>query len=199
MLEKSCAEHLRHERRTWRVFARSTFAPLRSTLLRLADTLQLEAATTSRELLSVIEAVSTDVPPYSDYYCIADVTPAALPREWRSLVLADPSDPGAFNRKQLEVVAILELAAAIQAGEMFVAGSLSYDRLPGPTFMADSFMGIFLFLKDYLLGLGGEARFALRRLLSCDDSLLAAKSKWAAAQPACGSGPAVASCPCMPG
>jgi hypothetical protein len=43
-------------------------------------------------------------------------------------VLDDPSDPGAFNRRQLEVVAILELAAAIQAGEMFVAGSLSYDR-----------------------------------------------------------------------
>jgi hypothetical protein len=43
-------------------------------------------------------------------------------------VLDDPSDPGAFNRRRLEVVAILELAAAIQAGEMFVAGSLSYDR-----------------------------------------------------------------------
>jgi hypothetical protein len=78
--------------------------------------------------LRFIEVVATDVPPYSDYYLIADVTPAALPREWRSLVLDDPSDPGAFNRRQLETVAILELAAAIQAGEMFVAGSLSYDR-----------------------------------------------------------------------
>jgi hypothetical protein len=43
-------------------------------------------------------------------------------------VLDDPSDPGAFNHRQLEVVAILELAAAIQAGEIFVASSLSYDR-----------------------------------------------------------------------
>jgi Domain of unknown function (DUF4158) len=128
MLEKSCAEHLRHERQTWRVFARSAFVPVRSALLRLADTLQLEATATSRELLSLIEVVATDVPAYSDYYLIADVTPAALPREWRSLVLDDPSDPDAFNRRQLEVVAILELAAAIQAGEMFVAGSLSYDR-----------------------------------------------------------------------
>jgi hypothetical protein len=96
--------------------------------LRLADTLQLEATATSRELLSFIEAVSTDVPPYSDYYRIANVTPAALPREWRSLVLDDRTDWGAFNRRQLAVVAILELPAAIQAGEMFVAGSLSYDR-----------------------------------------------------------------------
>jgi hypothetical protein len=119
---------LRQERLTWRVFARSAFVPLRSALLRLADTLRLEATATSRELLSFIEAVSTDAPPYSDYYLIADVTPAALPRQWRRLVLDDPSDPGAFNRRQLEVVAILELAAAIQAGEMFVAGSLSYDR-----------------------------------------------------------------------
>jgi hypothetical protein len=31
-------------------------------------------------------------------------------------------DPGAFNRRQLEVVAILELAATIQAAEMFVVG-----------------------------------------------------------------------------
>src|SRR5271156_6766298 len=34
----------------------------------------------------------------------------------------------AFNRRQLEVVAMLELAVAIKAGEMFVTGSLSYDR-----------------------------------------------------------------------
>jgi hypothetical protein len=38
------------------------------------------------------------------------------------------SDKKAFNRRQLEVVAMLELAAAIKAGEMFVTGSLSYDR-----------------------------------------------------------------------
>ncbi len=42
--------------------------------------------------------------------------------------LDDPSDMKAFNRRQLEVVTMLELAAAIKAGEMFVTGSLSYDR-----------------------------------------------------------------------
>ena len=52
----------------------------------------------------------------------------ALPREWRSLVHDDPEDDHAFNRRQLEVVAVLELATAIKAGEMFVCGSLSYDR-----------------------------------------------------------------------
>jgi hypothetical protein len=38
------------------------------------------------------------------------------------------SDKQAFNRRQLEVVTILELAAAIKAGEIFVTGSLSFER-----------------------------------------------------------------------
>ena len=37
-------------------------------------------------------------------------------------------DKQAFNRRQLEVVAILELVTAIKAGEIFVSGSLSFDR-----------------------------------------------------------------------
>jgi hypothetical protein len=43
-----------------------------------------------------------------------------LPSDWRGLVLDDPEDRKRFNRRQLEVVAMLELAAAIKAGEMFV-------------------------------------------------------------------------------
>jgi hypothetical protein len=72
--------------------------------------------------------VSDEEPPYSDYYRIDGVDPDALPREWRSLVHDDPDDGQVFNRRQLEVVAVLELATAIKAGEMFVCGSLSYDR-----------------------------------------------------------------------
>ena len=37
-------------------------------------------------------------------------------------------DKRAFNRRQLEVVAILELVTAIKAGEIFVSGYLSFDR-----------------------------------------------------------------------
>jgi hypothetical protein len=91
MLEKSCAERLRDERLTWRVFARSAFVPLRSALLRLAGTLQLEATSTSRELLSLIKAVAADVPAYSDYYLIADVTPPRFPGSggtWCSMIRA---------------------------------------------------------------------------------------------------------------
>jgi hypothetical protein len=40
----------------------------------------------------------------------------------------DPADRKFLNRRQLEVVAMLEFAAAIKAGEMFVNTSLSYDR-----------------------------------------------------------------------
>jgi hypothetical protein len=68
-------------------------------------------------------------PPYSDYLSIDDLTPEVLPREWRALVQDHPHhEVHAFNRRQLEVVALLELAPAIKAGDMFVTGSLSYDR-----------------------------------------------------------------------
>jgi hypothetical protein len=93
---------------------------------RKCDKIASDCGIAGRSRLSF--SVATDEPPYSDYYRIAEVTPTALPGESRSLVLDDPSDPGAFNRRQLDVVAILELATAIQADEMFVARSLSYDR-----------------------------------------------------------------------
>jgi TnpA family transposase len=51
-----------------------------------------------------------------------------LPREWHGLVHDHADDKQAFNRRQLEVVAILELVTAIKAGEIFVSGSLSFDR-----------------------------------------------------------------------
>lgn len=129
-LEQTCAEHLRHEKRNWRPFAWAAFVPLRAALLRLTEVLlsPLQATENSRDLLGLVAAVTDNEPPYSDYYQIDDVAPEALPREWRSLVLDDPDNPGLFNRRQLEVVALLELAGAIKAGEMFVNGSLSYDR-----------------------------------------------------------------------
>jgi hypothetical protein len=51
-----------------------------------------------------------------------------IPPDWRELV----SDRGAselrsFNRRHLEVMAILELAEAIKAGAVNVIGSLTYD------------------------------------------------------------------------
>jgi TnpA family transposase len=127
-LKESCTQHLRHEKQNWRPFARSVFERLRSALLRVAGILPLQATALTRDLLGFVSAVCHEEPPYSDYYLIEDVEPGSIPREWRRLVLDDPDDGRAFNRRQLEVVAMLELAAAIKAGEMFIAGSLSYDR-----------------------------------------------------------------------
>jgi hypothetical protein len=127
-LKESCAQHLRHERQNWRPFARGAFERLRSPLLRVADILPLQATAATNDLLGLVTAVIGDEPPYSDYLQINDFGEEVLPRGWRGLVLDDPDDRKAFNRRQLEVVAMLELAAAIKAGEMFVSGSLSFDR-----------------------------------------------------------------------
>jgi TnpA family transposase len=59
---------------------------------------------------------------------IDGASPNTLPREWHDLVHDQASDKLAFNRRQLEVVVMLELATAIKAGEIFVTGSLSFDR-----------------------------------------------------------------------
>jgi len=126
-LDAACAAHLAHERRNWRPFARAAFVPLRAPLLRLAQCLPLEGNASAGQLLTLIGVAADWEPPYSDYYRI-DGAADAVPHEWRPLVHDAPGDPELFNRRALEVVAILELAAAIKAGEIFVTGSLSHDR-----------------------------------------------------------------------
>jgi hypothetical protein len=118
----ACAEHLRHERQNWRPFARDAFVPYRAPLLRVADVLPLQATANTSDLLSLVSAVTDGEPPNYDNTRINDFGPEVLPREWRGLVLDDPEDRKAFNRRQLEVVALLELASAIKAGEIFVTG-----------------------------------------------------------------------------
>jgi hypothetical protein len=130
-LKEFCAQHLRHEKQNWRPFARNAFERLRSTLLRVADILPLQATAMTRDLLGFVSAVSNEEPPYSDYYLIENVEAGALPREWRGLVLDDPSNEKAFNRRQLEVVTMLELAAAIKAGEMRHHDEFLECRYPG--------------------------------------------------------------------
>lgn len=127
-LEQSCKEHLRHERQNWRPFARAVFVPLRSALLRLAGILPLQGTTTATGLLNLIRAATSEGSPHSDYLTIDAVAHNTLPREWRDLVHDHADHKHAFNRRQLEVVLILELATAIKAGEIFVSGSLSFDR-----------------------------------------------------------------------
>jgi hypothetical protein len=127
-LEQGCTEYLRHEKKNWRPFARAVFVPLHSVLLRLADLLPLQCTEHTSDLLSVISAMAGELPPYTDYVHIQNIGPEAVPAPWRSLVHDSPENPQAFNRRQTEVVAVLELAEAIRAGAMFVCGSLSYDR-----------------------------------------------------------------------
>jgi TnpA family transposase len=126
-LVQSCNEHLRHERQNWRPFARAMFVPMRSALVQLVEILPLQSTADSDGLLCLAKALKSD-PLDRDYLSIAGVAPNTLPREWHALVHDHVSDTRVFNRRQLEVVAILELANAIKAGEVFVNGSLSFDR-----------------------------------------------------------------------
>ena len=127
-LVQSCQEHLKHERQNWRPFARAVFVPLRSALLRLVETLPLQGAPTSQGLLLLVQSISTQDSSHTDYLTVAGVAPDALPLEWHALVHDHANDKRIFNRRQLEVVTILELANAIKAGEVFVSGSLSFDQ-----------------------------------------------------------------------
>lgn len=132
-LAQDCDAHLRHERQNWRPFARPVFAPLRPTLLRLVGLLPLQGPPATQGLLRLVKKV-TEAYLENDYLSIEGVSPSTVSREWRPLVHDHPHDPQVFNRRQLEVVAVLELAAAIRSGEVFVQGSLSFvrfwDRLP---------------------------------------------------------------------
>jgi TnpA family transposase len=128
VLAQSCEEHLRYERQNWRIFARTVFVPLRSALLRLVGILPLQGTATAAGLLSLVRSLTNEELPRSDYQTIDGVAPNTLPREWHDLVHDHADDKQAFNRRQLEVVAILELVTAIKAGEIFVSGSLSFDR-----------------------------------------------------------------------
>lgn len=125
-LAQGCEEHLRHERQNWRPFARAVFVPLRSVLLRLVEMLPLQGTPTTEGLLRLVGSLSSQSSSQSDFIAVDDVAPNTLPCEWYGLVHDHAKQ--LFNRRQLEVVAILELAAAIKAGEVFVSGSLSFDR-----------------------------------------------------------------------
>ncbi|MDO8778744.1 MAG: Tn3 family transposase [Burkholderiaceae bacterium] len=127
-LAQSCEEHLRHERQNWRPFARAVFVPLRSALMRLVEILPLQGTTAADGLLRLVRSLTSESSLQRDYLTIDGVAPNTLPREWHDLVHDHAHKKQAFNRHQLEVVAILELAAAIKAGEIFVSGSLSFDR-----------------------------------------------------------------------
>ena len=126
-LVQSCEEHLRHEKQNWRPFARAVFVPLRSALIRLVEMLPLQGTTAADGLLCLAESLTSE-PSHSDHLTINGAAPNTLPREWHDLVHDHESDKLAFNRRQLEVVVMLELATAIKAGEVFVSGSLSFDR-----------------------------------------------------------------------
>ena len=126
-LEDACTELLRHEKQNWRPFARQSFIPMRSTLLQLAAILPLQSTPETDDLLRLVAIAAAYEAPYYDHYS-TDIPTSVLPRYWRPIVLDDPTNPNLFNRRQLEVAAVLELASSIRAGETFVTDSLSFDR-----------------------------------------------------------------------
>ena len=114
VLSQGCEDHLRHERQNWRPFARAVFVPLRSALLRLTEILPLQGDATAAGLLRLVQSLSSQSSSNTDFITMDQMAPDTLPREWRDLVHDHVNDKRMFNRRQLEVVAILELATAIK-------------------------------------------------------------------------------------
>ena len=139
-LQKACAEHSKQSRRQWQPFAHQAFSPYRTTLLLLGRILPLKAVRDSANvLLKAVHNVALE-PSTCDYYDIIDLDRGFIPPEWRALVGDGGADkPRLFNRRHLEVLAILELTEAIKAGVVNVSGSLSYEDFWGklPTEAAD--------------------------------------------------------------
>jgi hypothetical protein len=105
---------------------------------------------------------------------IDGVAPNTLPLEWHDLVHDHAKDKKTFNRRQLEVVAILELTTAIKAGEVFVCGSLSFDRFWDrlPTEAADpAAVAAYATARGWADGADGLVR-ALKRALDQKASFL---------------------------
>jgi hypothetical protein len=113
-LQKACAQHSKQSRRQWQPFAHQAFSPYRTTLLLLGRILPLKAARDSANvLLKAVHNVALE-PSTCDYYDIIDLDRGFIPPEWRALVGDGGADkPRLFNRRHLEVVAILELTEAI--------------------------------------------------------------------------------------
>ncbi|MCP5116834.1 MAG: hypothetical protein GY953_38910, partial [bacterium] len=124
---KQCEARLEHRVRDWRPFARKQFLSRRAALMDLAEVLPLKAMPSSTDLLRALRLV---VSLRSERAAWIDVRPqldlSFLPRSWHKHI-NDPDEPDILNRRILEVAVFLELAEALQSGEIYVPGSRNYD------------------------------------------------------------------------
>src|ERR1039458_7689953 len=135
-----CASSSRRKSTSSTTSGGQAFSPYRTTLLLLGAHLPLKAVRDSANvLLKAVHNVALE-PSTCDSYDIIDLDRGFIPPEWRALVGDGGADkPRLFNRRYLEVLAILELTEAIKAGVVNVSGSLSYEDFWGklPTEAAD--------------------------------------------------------------
>ena len=135
---KRCEARLEHRVRDWRPFARKYFRNRRSALMDLAEVLPLKAMPGSTALLGALRLI---VSMRSDREEWIEVRPkldiSFLPRPWHQHV-SDPDEPDSLNRRILEVAVFLELAEALQSGEIYVPGSGNYDTYTDRLFPIES-------------------------------------------------------------
>jgi hypothetical protein len=124
---KRCEARLEHRVRDWRPFARKHFLNRRAALMDLAEVLPLKAMPGSTDLLRALRLIVSLRSERTEWI---DVRPkldiSFLPRSWHKHI-SDPDEPDILNRRILEVAVFLELAEALQSGEIYVPGSCNYD------------------------------------------------------------------------
>jgi len=91
-------------------------------LFRLLDLMDVRSATQDRSLLDALGVVSKHRHARRDEV-LDDVDLSFASQRWQSFVAKRRSDPGAFDRRALEVCAFVHLADALQTGDLYIVGA----------------------------------------------------------------------------
>lgn len=94
-------------------------------LFRLLDLMDIRSATQDRSLLDALAVVSRYRHARRDEV-LDGVDLGFAPQRWQDFVAKRRSEPGTFDRRALEVCVFVHLAAALQAGDLYVVGAETF-------------------------------------------------------------------------
>jgi TnpA family transposase len=94
-------------------------------LFRLLDLMDVRSATQDRSLIDALGVVSKHRHARRDEVLV-DVDLGFASQRWQSFVAKRRSEPGAFDRRALEVCVFVHLADALQTGDLYIVGAETF-------------------------------------------------------------------------